>query len=268
MVAIIAVGSSCASYHINKGNRYYESIGYSKAIPHYEKAYASTSNPEIEIKLADSYYKTGKLAKAEEIYKKAIDRGDQSSRLFFDYGKVLMANGKHQEAAEYFKKYLQVRSSDPVALMLLGSCNSVIERYQDTSLFVLKPIVQDQFVNSFSIIEYRNGAIFTADKEVFSGRKTAAWTGNSYLDLYSMQKDSEGNWMEPEMLQGDINGRFHEGPACFTPDGNVVYFTRSNYFKRKMEVNEQDENNLKIFKATLIDGKWKNLEEFPYNSDD
>jgi outer membrane protein OmpA-like peptidoglycan-associated protein len=35
-----------------------------------------------------------------------------------------------------------------------------------------------------------------------------------------------------------------------------------------LEVNDQRENNLKIFKATLINGEWKNLEEFPYNSDD
>ena len=35
-----------------------------------------------------------------------------------------------------------------------------------------------------------------------------------------------------------------------------------------MVVNEEHENNLKIFKATLQNGKWENLEEFPYNSDD
>ncbi|MFN5844064.1 MAG: OmpA family protein, partial [Flavobacteriia bacterium] len=98
--------------------------------------------------------------------------------------------------------------------------------------------------------------------------KTAAWTGNSYLDLYTMKKDIEGNWMAPELLQGDINGQFHEGPATFSNDGNTVYFTRSNYYKKKMVINEDDENNLKIFKSTLIDGKWKNLEDFPYNSDD
>lgn len=74
--------------------------------------------------------------------------------------------------------------------------------------------------------------------------------------------------INPQLLKGDVSGRFHEGPACFSNDGNTVYFTRSNYFKRKMNVNENKENNLKIFKATLKDGKWKNLEEFPFNSDD
>lgn len=269
LVSALLVGlASCTGYHTRKGDLYYDNIAYSSAIDHYEKVYRKTNDAEIELKLADSYYKISQLDSAETLYKRAVDRGSRAPKLLFDYGKVLMANGKHKEAADYFKRYLQIYKNDLVAKMLLSSCNSVLERYRDTTLYVIKPIAEDQFVNAFSIIEYQNGAVFAADKEVFSGRKTAAWTGNSYLDLYYMQKDVEGNWMKPELMQGDINGRLHEGPASFSRDGNYVYFTRSNYFKRKMEVNQQQENNLKIFKSSWVDGKWKNLEEFPYNSDD
>lgn len=269
VAAGVLIGSgACISYHKRQGDQYYEHIAYSEAIAQYEKVYRKTNDSAIELKLADSYYKTGNLDSSETIYKRAIDRGSRVPKLYFNYGKVLMANGKHGEAADYFRKYLQEYPNDPVANMLLASCNSVKERYRDTTLFELKPIVEDQFTSAFSIVEYQNGAVFTADKEVFRGRKKAAWTGNSYLDLYTMKKDAEGNWMTPELLQGDINGQFHEGPACFTKDSNTVYFTRSNYYKRKMVVDEAKENNLKIFKATWIDGKWKNLEDFPYNSDD
>jgi outer membrane protein OmpA-like peptidoglycan-associated protein len=264
---LIGLGS-CTNYHKKQGDQYYEHIAYSDAINHYEKVYRKNNDTEVELKLADAYFRTGKLDSSETIYKRAIERGSRAPKLYFNYGKVLMANGKHKEAADYFKRYLQVHNNDLVAKMLLTSCNSVIERYRDTTLFELKPIMEDQFTSAFSIVEYQNGAIFVADKEVFRGRKQAAWTGNSYLDLYTMRKDVEGNWMAPELLQGDVNGQFHEGPACFTKDGNTVYFTRSNYYKRKMVINQEEENNLKIFKATLMDGKWKNLEDFPYNSDD
>lgn len=268
MAGVLIGFGSCTSYHKRQGDQYYDHIAYSDAITHYEKVYRKTNDSDVELKLADSYFKTGKLDSSETIYKRAIDHGNQVPKLYFNYGKVLMANGKHTEAAGYFEKHLQENANDLVAKMLLTSCNSVMERYRDTTLFELKPIMEDQFTNAFSIIEYQNGAVFAADKEVFLGRKQAAWTGNSYLDLYAMKKDAEGNWMTPELLKGDINGQFHEGPACFMKDGNTVYFTRSNYYKRKMVVNEEEENNLKIFKATLIDGKWKNLEDFPYNSDD
>lgn len=269
LAATLLIGlGSCVNYHTRKGNLYYDNIAYAKSIDHYEKVYRTTNDSEIELKLADAYYKVSNLDSSEAIYARAVNRGNRSPKLYFNYGKVLMANGKHREATDYFKKYLAIHNSDLVARMLLTSCNSVLDRYRDTTLFELKPIMEDQFVNAFSIVEYQNGAVFVADKEVFSGRKTAAWTGNSYLDLYTMKKDVEGNWMTPELLQGDVNGRFHEGPATFTADGNTVYFTRSNYFKRKMTVNDEQVNNLKIFQSKLVDGKWKNLVEFPYNSDD
>jgi len=260
--------SSCVNYHTRKGNDYYDYINYAPAIEHYQKVYAKTQDSGIELKLADAYFKTSKLDSAEALYTRSISRGSTNPMTRFEYGKVLMANGKHRKAVNEFKEYLKVYPSDVTAKMLLASCNSVIERFRDTTLFTLKPILEDQFVNSFSIVEYRNGAVFAADKVVFAGRKQNPWTGNSYLELYQMEKDVEGNWLSPELLKGDINGRFHEGPATFSKDGNTVYFTRSNYFKRKMVVNEQEENNLKIFKATLINGEWKNLEEFPFNSDD
>jgi peptidoglycan-associated lipoprotein len=260
--------SSCVNYHTRKGNDYYDYINYAPAIEHYQKVYAKTQDSGIELKLADAYFKTSKLDSAEALYTRSISRGSTNPVTRFEYGKVLMANGKHRKAVNEFKEYLKVYPSDVTAKMLLASCNSVIERFRDTTLFTLKPILEDQFVNSFSIVEYRNGAVFAADKVVFAGRKQNPWTGNSYLELYQMEKDVEGNWLSPELLKGDINGRFHEGPATFSKDGNTVYFTRSNYFKRKMVVNEQEENNLKIFKATLINGEWKNLEEFPFNSDD
>jgi outer membrane protein OmpA-like peptidoglycan-associated protein/tetratricopeptide (TPR) repeat protein len=266
MLSLLLIG--CTNYHLRKGNEYYDYIAYSKAIPHLDKAYLKNNDPETGIKLADCYFHTGNLDCAETLYKSAYEKGNHSPQLLFDLGQILMANGKHTEAIDYFKMYLQTHRNDMVARMLISSCNSVIQRYRDTTLFELKPIKADQFKNAFSIVEYQNGAVFAADKEVFSGRKTAAWTGNSYLDLYTMKKDTAGNWMEPELLQGDVNGRFHEGPATFSADGNTVYFTRSNYFKKKMTVNAYSENNLKIFKASLIEGKWKNLEEFPYNSDD
>ena len=265
---LVLVLGSCVQYHTRKGNEYYNYINYAPAIEHYEKAYRKTQDSEVELKLADAYFRVSKLDSSEALYSKAVKRSTAPVIAHFDYGKVLMTNGKHNEAIREFKTYLKARPNDITARMLLTACNSLIERYRDTTLYELKPILEDQFVNSFGIIEYRDGAVFTADKQVFSGRKENPWTGNSYLDLYQMEKEAEGNWMSPELLKGDINGRFHEGPATFTKEGNVVYFTRSNYFKRKMFVNEEYENNLKIFKATLIDGEWKNLEEFPYNSDD
>ncbi len=260
--------AACTNFHEVQGDRSYEALAYQEAIHHYEKIVDRTHKVSTDIRLADSYFKTGNLDSAEVKYAEAVKHSGIPGSTYFNYGKTLMYNGKHEQASEWFEKYLKSNPNDIVAQMLLSSCRSIKDRYADTTLYTLTPILEDQFTNTFSMVEYQNGAIFTADKAVFSGKQATAWTGNSYLDLYQMKKDTSGAWLQPSLLQGDINSKFHEGPATFSQDGNVVYFTRSNYFKRKMEVNEENENNLKIFKATLIRGEWKNLEEFPYNSDD
>ncbi|MBW6481460.1 MAG: OmpA family protein [Vicingaceae bacterium] len=266
-VAILIGMLGCSTqYHIKKGDNYYDKIAYSSAIIHYEKAYSKTN--EVEEKLAETYYKMNNLNVAGSIYEKAVQRENHSPKIYFNYAKILMSNGNYDEAIIYFKKYLEVYKDDVVAEMLLKSCFSIGDRYRDTTLYELHPIKYDEFTNAFSVLEYQEGAVFVADKEVFSGRKKSQWTGNSYLDLYEIKKDGDGSWMDPQLLKGDINGRFHEGPASFSKDGNMVYFTRSNYLKRKMKTNLNKENNLKIFSATLVDDKWKNLKEFPFNSDD
>ena len=267
-IAFVGILSACADSHIYKGDRYYESLSYDKAIPHYEKVYYKTPNKDIGIKLADSYYKTGDLKSAEAVYEKVVSLSQTKNIQYFNYAKVLMANNKHEKAKVVLSDYITTHMDDRVAQMLLASCFSVGDRYRDTSLYVLEEIETGDMTNAFSVTEYQEGIVFVGDREVFNGRNKNPWTGDSYLDLYQMKKSDDGTWLKPELLNGDINGRFHEGPATFTEDGKTVYFTRSNYFKRKMEINEERENNLKIFKSTLVDGKWENLEELPFNSDD
>ncbi|MDF1673698.1 MAG: OmpA family protein [Vicingaceae bacterium] len=271
IIAILLLGIiGCSTqYHLKKADTYYETLAYAPAIHHYEKAYSKDfNNIELEEKLGDSYFRVNNIVAAEKVYEKMVQRENHSPKIYLNYARILMSNEKYDEAVSYLRKYLFVYEEDVVAKMLLSSCLSLNNRYRDTTLYELRAIKSKNFVNAFSVIEYKDGAIFVADKEVFLGNKKSAWTGNSYLDLYEIKKDENGDWMDPQLLKGDVNGKFHEGPATFTNDGNTVYFTRSNYLKRKMKVNEKKENNLKIFKASLIDGKWKNLKEFPYNSDD
>ncbi|MBI2279332.1 MAG: OmpA family protein [Bacteroidetes bacterium] len=215
-IVVLALIACSTEYHVRKGNYYYDNLAYSSAIDHYQKAYNKTHDANVEEKLAESYYKMNNINAAEKIYENAVQRENHSSKIYFNYGKILMANGKHREAIPYFKKYLADYSEDAVAKMLLSSCLSINDRYRDTTLYKLYPINYNEFTNSFSIQEYQDGAVFVADKEVFSGRKKSQWTGNTYLDLYEIKKDEDGIWMNPQLLHG----------------------------------------------------KWKNLEEFPYNSDD
>lgn len=264
---LLGIMMSCINLQTRKGDRYYNAIAYSKAIPYYEKVYEKQSDQKLAINLANSYYKTGNFIDAEKVYSKLLKEHTKNDITTFNYAKVLMTNGKYKEAKQQLLKYLEVHSQDKMARMLLTSCNSIDDRFIDSSLYKLIPIPTQGFTNTFSVTGYKDGIVFIADNEVSRNKEKNPWTGTSYLKMYTMKKSQDGKWLNPELLAGDINGPFHEGPASFTSNDSTIYFTRSNYYKDKMEVNEDLENNLKIFRANLIDHKWRNLEELPFNSD-
>jgi peptidoglycan-associated lipoprotein len=271
--AFLAIGlsvvlSACVGTHIRKGNNYFEHYHYAKAIKHYQKALPKTDDINVKRSLAKSFFETNQIDQAKSLYAQLVDSPASNAFDYFYYGRTLMATGEHTQAIPYFEKYLMEHPNDVVAEMLLASSKSINDRFRDTTLFDLKPIIAQDFENTFSIIQYRDGAVFNADKQVFLNRRKSSWTGNSYLGLYYMEKDEKGNWLTPELLKGDVSGPFHDGPATFSADGNVVYFTRSNYFRKTLKANQENESNLKIFSAELVGGKWKNLKEFPFNSDD
>ncbi|WMJ74657.1 OmpA family protein [Cytophagaceae bacterium ABcell3] len=66
-----------------------------------------------------------------------------------------------------------------------------------------------------------------------------------------------------------INSKFHDGPATFNPDQNIILFTRNNLSRGRARRGKDGVNRLKIYMATKKDEEdWKNIQELPFNGDD
>lgn len=260
---------SCSEKLYKKGVSKYNTLEFSEAIPNFESYLKKKDKPDAIVKLAHSYRMTGDMLNAEKWYAKAVGQAESDPVNMFYYGKVLMSLEKYEEAKPWLLAYTKRVPDDFMAEMLLASCNTVKNFKTDTSLFTVKEAEIPELKNVFAQTPYESGLMFTADKMVFNKSEKYAWTGNSYLGLYFSKKDKSGKWLSPMMLKGDVNGAYHDGPACFTEDGNTVYFTRSNSEKDgKLRKNSKHENNLKIYKAEFKGEKWTNITELPFNSDD
>lgn len=265
--------SSCSERYYKKGSKHYDKYEYTNAIHDLEHYQSAHDKLDARVKLANSYRMIYDMPNAEKWYSTVVDQpGSEPSNMFF-YAKALMVMEKYDDAKKWFKKYLQVVPDDFVAEMLLASCNSVDQFRKDTTLFTVKEANIPEMATSFAQVPYGKGIMFTGDKFNYDpsliNMDIYNWTGRSYLDIYYTAKDNSGKWLSPMLLKGNVNGQFHEGPACFTKDGNVVYFTRSNYSKKhKLGHSSKQENNLKIFRAELVGDKWTNLTELPFNSDE
>ena len=75
-----------------------------------------------------------------------------------------------------------------------------------------------------------------------------------------------GSLLEPEKFSKKINSKYHESTPVFTNDGLTIYFTRNNYLNGKKGRDSEKGVLLKLYKATKNDGKWDNVSELPFNS--
>ena len=113
-----------------------------------------------------------------------------------------------------------------------------------------------------------NKLVFTSPRTGFNIIKDV-WkqNGQRYLDLYEGTINENGDVLDKERLKGEVNSRYHEGNAVFTKDGKTVYFTRDNYYNKRLGVDNQGWTNLAMFKAMVnIKGEWINVIPMPFNN--
>jgi len=91
--------------------------------------------------------------------------------------------------------------------------------------------------------------------------------GERFLDLFEGTITESGDIIDKVKLQGEVNSRYHEAEAVFTKDGKTVYFTRNNYYKKRLGIDNIGYVNLAMFKATVNSkGEWINIIPMPFNN--
>ena len=66
---------------------------------------------------------------------------------------------------------------------------------------------------------------FASSRSKDKDQKISAITGQNNNNFYVIKKDEQGNWLQPEELEDEVNTEFDEGTPSFTPDGNTMYYT-------------------------------------------
>jgi outer membrane protein OmpA-like peptidoglycan-associated protein len=112
-----------------------------------------------------------------------------------------------------------------------------------------------------------NNLVFASNRETGGiSRKIQKWTNQPFTKLFTSIVDTEGKLGVPVAFSSSIDSKFNESTPVFTNDGKTMYFTRNNYNKGKKGRSSKDIILLKIYKATLRDGKWQDVTELPFNS--
>lgn len=112
-----------------------------------------------------------------------------------------------------------------------------------------------------------NKIIFSSsrDKKLFSRIFKA--NKQPFLNLYEGTINLDGNVSEVKKFSKRLNTKYHEAAVSFTPDQKTVYFTRNNYFEKKLGRDEEGVTDIAIYRASIApDGGWTNIISLPFNN--
>ncbi len=215
--------------------------------------------------LADTYYNIFNTDEAVKWYAKATET-KQEAETYFRYAQMLKANKKYDEASVQMKKFAELAPNDLRAKANSENTNFIAKIMNKKPDYTLKPIEINSDKSDFGAILQGNELYFTSSRNTSS--KNYGWTKEPYLDIYKSVLSDAGTYSIPVPV-GSLNSKFHDGPVCFTKEGNTAYFTSASFRENsfvKDKVNNAKLGKNNLFKATKLGESWGKIKSLPFNS--
>lgn len=268
---------SCTSFQgfaqkakVAAADKNYERFAYVDAIATYERvAEKGYKDEKMFQKLGNAYYFNAELEKAAKWYEALFSMNEnQEPEYLYRYSQTLKSIGEYAKADKLLDQFNKKSGNDLRAKLYAKHKDYLEEIKANSGRFN----IEDAGINS-EFSDY--GTSFSGNQLVFASardtggvaKKVFKWTNQSFTNLYSSVVKSDGKLEEPKRFGNRINSKFHESTPVFTKDGSTMYFTRNNFLEGKKGKDSKRITLLKIYKATLIDGQWKDVTELPFNSD-
>ncbi|WP_051662698.1 OmpA family protein [Flavobacterium sp. KJJ] len=258
------------SKELTRAKRFFDKTYYSEAILLYQKLADESPSQEVIKNLADSYYYTNDLIKAQRYYRLLVQNYNQNldREYYFRYAQTLKASNSYADANAVLKEYYANSTTSKDSIYFRNELKELENVSAIGNRFEIKNLVINTPNSEFGAVKFNGNLVFAGVKlkpGLFD--KKYKWDNETYLNLVSVPLESINT---PNVLVSyfadELKTGMHEANAVFTKDGKTVYFTRNNSKNGTKKRNDQKVSNLQIFKAELVEGKWKNIVSLPFNS--
>ncbi|MEM0576550.1 OmpA family protein [Flavobacterium polysaccharolyticum] len=269
LTSIIWSASFAQKAKIASADKKYDSYAYVDAIQTYERLAAKGyQSVEMFEKLGNAYYFNSDFEKAAQSYEKLYQlQPELAPEYYYRYAQSLKATGKEKEAATVLAQFESKSTGDSRVKRLKTNSNYLNEIRSNLGRYTIDNAGINSKYSDYGSAIVENQLVFASARDTGGViQNKHAWTGKHFTNLYAANVDSELSPSNPSRYDANINSKFHEATPVFTKDGSTMYFTRNDYLdgKRGKDVNKF--TLLKIYKATLVNKRWTNVTELPFNS--
>ena len=257
-------------------DKFFENFAYVRASELYlEAANDGDDSEHVLTRLGDCFYNNSNATKAAVWYKKALDKYPNiQPEYIYKYIQSQRSLGNYEEADNWLKTFKELQSEDSRSI-ILGDISLYEELSSMEKVYVqVTNLDINTEYSDFGSFEH-NGKLFFASARTIADSKSNkkySWNDQPFLDIYQADvKDTNGEkaLSNVNLINADkVNTDFHEASVAITNDGKTIYFTRDNVNKRnRLSYDKDGTTHLKIYKASLDNGNWADIEELPFNDD-
>ena len=263
---LISTTAKAQNKDTQKADKLFNNLNYTEAVEAYTKLIEQgKAGPYVYEQLAKGYTVLNDTKKAESFYKRAAKGKKVAPETLYSYAQALKANGKASEYASWMNKFVASSPNDPRAARFKSNPNYL------SDILAMEPaftVVNASKLNSkladFGAFVKDNILYFASARN--TSRKNHNLNGEPFLDIYTATLDGS-SMGSPEILDGDVNTKYHEGTAAISPDGKRMYFDRNDYFKGDYDKSTEGVNQINMYTAEKVGGSWVNIASVPFNDD-
>ena len=217
---------------MEKANELYKNFAYVDAIKIYEKiAKKGYVNQELLESLGNAYYYNADYKNALTWYIQLFEEGKYNVKpeYYYRYAQALKSIGNYEESDKMMNKFAELTGNTDTRAVLFEENKDYQEVIQGNSgRLELHPVSINTEYSEYGTAFYGDKVVFTAAN---SGKTSkggvSQWTGESFYDLYTADRDKE-LLSNKKFFSTTINTPFNESTAVFTKDGNREYYFTKN----------------------------------------
>lgn len=258
----VAIFASCGTAKLSVANEQYARGEYFDAAQTYRKVYnklrKKTDRPlrgQVAFMMGDCYRRLNMTARASAAFTNAVryKYADVDSTTYLYLAQCRHAEGKYKDAIANYELFLEKNPDSRVAHNGMIGCVKAVEWKENPTRYTVKkanlfntrrsdcsPMLQGEQFEQLYI---------TSSSDKATGEKKSSITGVKNYDIFLAEKDENGVWQKPVLIEGELNTEADEGMVSFNPDGSTMYLSKAR----------QDPNqnaSAEIFTSTRSGAQW------------
>ena len=268
LIAVSTTIVSAQNSKTKKADNLYDRLAYTDAAQAYQKVLKrGTTDVYVFERLANCYYFINDTKKAEMYYKRVAKSKDANPEAIYNYAQTLKANGKFSDYNTWMKNFAKLSPNDTRVKEFMKNPNYIPKIMDDMARYTATNMenINSEYAD-FGGIVYGKDFYFASGRN--TSRKTYQWNEEPYLEIYKATNVG-GTMKNAELLNGDVNTKYHESNAVISADGKRMYFDRNDYFEGDYDKSASGINQINLYYAENIDGKgWSGVVSAPVNNNE